>query len=42
MAGAQTTHRRGTVITASMRAITPEQVFAALASRVGCHAGSPN
>jgi heptosyltransferase-1 len=42
VAGAQTTHRRGTVITGSMRAITPEQVFAALASRVGCHAGSPS
>jgi heptosyltransferase-1 len=39
--GAHTTHRRGTTIAASMRAITPEQVFAALASRVGCHAGSP-
>jgi heptosyltransferase-1 len=40
--GAHTTHRRGTVITASMRAITPEQVFSALESRVDCHAGSPN
>ena len=38
VAGAPTTHRRGTVIDASMRAITPEQVFAALAARVGCHA----
>lgn len=38
MPGAPTTHRRGTTITASMRAITPEQVFAALASRVNCHA----
>jgi heptosyltransferase-1 len=47
MPGSQTTHRRGTVITASMRAITPEQVFSALAlkvndTRVDCHAGSPN
>src|ERR1700722_2300360 len=32
--GAPTTHRRGTMIDASMRAITPEQVFAALAQRV--------
>ena len=40
MPGAQTTHRRGTVISPSMRAITPEQVFAALASRVNSHAGS--
>jgi heptosyltransferase-1 len=39
IAGAPTTHRRGTTIAASMRAITPEQVFAALASRVNCHAG---
>jgi heptosyltransferase-1 len=38
--GSHTTHRRGTVITPSMRAITPEQVFAALESRVNCHAGS--
>jgi heptosyltransferase-1 len=37
--GAHTTHRRGTVIDASMRAIMPEQVFDALASRVGCPAG---
>jgi heptosyltransferase-1 len=36
--GVATTHRRGDVIDASMRAITPEQVFAALAARVGCHA----
>lgn len=35
---AHTTHRRGTVIDASMLAITPEQVFAALAARVSCHA----
>ena len=34
IAGAPTTHRRGTTIAPSMRAITPEQVFAALASRV--------
>jgi heptosyltransferase-1 len=40
-AGAPTTHRRGATIATSMRAITPEQVFAALASRVNCHAGSP-
>jgi heptosyltransferase-1 len=39
MPGAPTTHRRGTTIAASMRAITPEQVFAALAAKV--HAGSP-
>jgi heptosyltransferase-1 len=38
MPGARTTHRRGTAIDSSMRAITPEQVFAALAARVGCHA----
>lgn len=37
MPGAHTTHRRGAVIDASMRAITPEQVFAALASRVRVH-----
>jgi heptosyltransferase-1 len=39
MPGAPTTHRRGTVIHAAMRAITPEQVFAALASRVKCLSG---
>lgn len=39
--GSPTTHRRGTAIAASMRAIGPEQVFAALAARVKCHAGSP-
>lgn len=39
--GAPTTHRRGTTIAGSMRAITPEQVFDALAARVKCHAGSP-
>jgi heptosyltransferase-1 len=36
--GVCTTHRRGDTIDPSMRAITPEQVFAALASRIGCHA----
>jgi heptosyltransferase-1 len=36
MPGAKTTHRRGTSIDASMRAITPEQVFTALAARVSC------
>ena len=36
--GVKTTHRRGDAIDPSMRAITPEQVFAALAARVGCHA----
>ena len=30
--------RRGETIDPSMRAITPEQVFAVLAARVGCHA----
>ena len=38
MPGARRTHRRGTVIDASMRAISPEQVFPALAARIGCHA----
>jgi len=38
MPGARRTHRRGTVIDSSMRAITPEQVFPALAARVSCHA----
>jgi heptosyltransferase-1 len=33
-----TTHRRGDAIDPSMRAITPDQVFAAVAARVGCHA----
>ena len=37
--GAHTTHRRGATIDPSMRAITPEQVFAALASRVACPVG---
>ena len=36
--GVTTTHRRGDTISESMRAITPEQVLTALASRVGCHA----
>jgi len=36
--GVATTHRRGDVIDPSMWAITPEQVFAAIAARVGCHA----
>jgi heptosyltransferase I len=36
--GAPTTHRRGSTIDSSMRAITPEQVFAALSARVRCHA----
>jgi heptosyltransferase-1 len=40
MAGAHRTHRRGMTIDPSMRAIIPEQVFDALASRVSCAAGS--
>jgi heptosyltransferase I len=36
--GVTTTHRRGEEIDRSMLAITPEQVFAAVAARVGCHA----
>ena len=36
--GARTTHRRGTSIDASMRAITPEQIFDALAARITCNA----
>ena len=40
IAGAHTTHRRGTTIDASMRAITPEQVFTALATRVNCSVGN--
>jgi heptosyltransferase-1 len=36
--GVETTHRRGTLIDPAMRAIEPEQVFAALAARIGCHA----
>lgn len=35
--GQRTTHRRGSVIEPSMRAITPEQVFKALETRVRCH-----
>jgi heptosyltransferase-1 len=35
--GVPTTHRRGSVIDPSMRAITPEQVFEALEARVRCH-----
>ena len=38
MPGAETTHRRGTAIAGSMRAITPEHVFDALAARVNAHA----
>jgi heptosyltransferase I len=40
MAGLHTTHRRGTAIDASMRAITPELVFTALAARVNCSVGN--
>lgn len=36
--GVRTTHRRGTSVDASMRAITPEQIFPAIEARVGCHA----
>ncbi len=36
--GVNTTHRRGATIDDSMRAITPDQVFAALVARVRCHA----
>lgn len=39
MPGVRRTHRRATVIDASMRAITPEQVFDALASRVSSAVG---
>lgn len=39
LSGARTTHRRGTVIDASMRAIRPEQVFAGLAARVNSAVG---
>jgi len=39
-AGAPTTHRRGSTIAGSMRAITPAQVFPALAARVKVHGGS--
>jgi heptosyltransferase-1 len=40
MPGAPTTHRRGATIAPSMRAITPDRIFDALAARVKCHAGS--
>ena len=40
IAGAHTTHRRGTAIDASMRAIAPEQVFTALAARINCSVGN--
>ncbi|MCU1325821.1 MAG: lipopolysaccharide heptosyltransferase, partial [Bryobacterales bacterium] len=36
--GVTTTHKRGSEIDASMRAITPEQVMQALETRIGCHA----
>jgi heptosyltransferase-1 len=36
--GVTTTHRRGTMIDASMRAITPVQIMGALEARIGCHA----
>ena len=36
--GVRTTHRRNTAIDQAMRAITPEQVFAALEARVPCPA----
>lgn len=39
LSSARTTHRRGTVIDASMRAIRPEQVFAGLAARVNSAVG---
>ena len=35
-AGTRTTHRRGTEIDPAMRAISPEQVFAALETRAAC------
>jgi len=38
VAGTATTHRRGVVIDPAMRAISPEQVFTALAARVVCPA----
>jgi heptosyltransferase-1 len=38
VAGAQTTHQRGATIDPSMRAISPEEVFAAVAIGVSCHA----
>ena len=36
--GVRTTHRRGTSVDASMRAITPEQILPAIEARLGCHA----
>lgn len=36
--GTRTTHRRGTVIDPSMRAITPERVFEAIETAIPCHA----
>jgi heptosyltransferase-1 len=36
--GTATTHRRGSMIDESMKAITPEQVLAALEARLKCHA----
>jgi heptosyltransferase-1 len=39
--GAHTTHRRGTTIAASMRAITPEQVFAALTAKISISHAAP-
>lgn len=41
LAGSPTTHRRGTTIAPSMRAITPEQVFAALMKRVSITNAAP-
>lgn len=38
--GARTTHRRGTIIDASMRAVLPERIFAALAARLACGVAS--
>lgn len=38
--GARTTHRRGTAIDASMRAVTPDLIFTALAMRAACGVGS--
>lgn len=38
VAGTRTTHKRGAAMDPAMRAITPEQVFSALAARISCHA----
>ena len=38
MPGVRTTHKRGTSVDSSMRAITPEQIFPAIEARLGCHA----